>query len=243
MKTIIGPSQTLYSSDTLTSAQLDVLSAYLKGNYGAIRNEIKTKGDVRQMMMKMFVERGLRTNTEFVVYRSQTVPFDAGIGAESIVSTVREPNMSDKFGPRKYAFIVAPNVPYLEISWAIQGGAQFTEVILPLNGYFRKSTTTKYPEVDGVYRFDIKPITKASVSSKGSPSSRKAVQTGIDDIQMMSLRKLEEFRAMPRRKQTKRALLELLGYDDPDDIEIAGTSRELSAYNNALSQTLSRSSR
>jgi len=236
-KTVIGASQTLFSKQALTSQQVDILSAYLKGNYDQIRKEITGQSSVRSMIHEMFKERGLTSTTEFVVFRSQWNIFEPEIGTQSIISTVRESNMSDKFGSRKYAFVVAPGVPYLEIKWAIQSGEPFTEIILPLGGFFRKSTTTKYPEVDAVYRFDVKPITKSSVASASPASMRKVA--AVSDINMMTLRGLEAFRALPKRKQTKRALLEILGFDDPEDIEYA-ESAERSAYNNALSKTQSR---
>lgn len=235
----IGPSQVLRCTDRLTDEEEALLKSYLNGNYTQVREQMARDASTRKLMHRIFSTKALRSSTEMILYRSQTQPFSVDIATSSIISTVREVNMSDRFGSLRYVFLVAPNVPYLEIEWNLgANNGRFTEVILPMNGYFRKSTTKQYPEFDAVYRFDTEPIT-ASYSKSASASAKKVAHISVLDINAMSLRGLEMFRALPKRKQTKRALLEVLGYADEFDLDIAGDTFEKDAYNNALSRSLS----
>lgn len=232
----IGPSQLLRCAERLTSEEEGLLKSYLNGNYTVIRQKIGvTTSNERKIIDNIFLYKALRSRDEMVVYRSQSHLFNTVNATNSIISTVRERAYSDRFGMLIYAFLVAPHVPYIEIEWNLgKNNGTFTEVILPPKGHFRKSTTKKFPTVDDVYSFDMKPSTP---SPKSSPKVQK--HTTMEEYHMMSLRNLDVFRDLPKRKQTKRALLDILGYEDASELELAGNTLEKNAYNNALSRSLS----
>lgn len=237
-QTRLGHSQTLKSLERLSDTEEELLKSYLNGDYTRVRQNIGRDATTRKMVHKMFETKGLRSTQKMVVYRSQTAPFDTGIGTQSIVSSVLEPQWADRFGSYKYVFLVEPNTPFLEITWNVgTNQGQFTEIILPMNGFFAKSRSKGYDAFDGVFRFSTSPISASATSANNTSANSSSRMNNLSPsaLQYMSLRGLETFRTLPKYKQTKKALLRVLGYEDEMDLEIAGNTAEKEAYNNALS--------
>lgn len=235
-QTRIGHSQMLRSRERLSDAEEDLLKSYLNGDYTRVRQTIGRDAATRRLVHKMFETKGLRSIQRIVVYRSQTAPFDTGIGTQSIISSVLESQYADRFGSFRYVFLIEPNTPFIEIVWNLGSNqGQFTEIILPMNGFFAKSRSKGYDNFDTVFRFGTNPLSASPSSAKSASSSGRMNNVSPSAMQFMSLRGLEKFRSLPKYKQTKRALLHSLGYEDEFDLEIAGNTAEKEAYNNALS--------
>jgi hypothetical protein len=177
--------------------------------------------------MNSIFSKGNITTEEMILYRSQTQDFSINIAKQSIISTVKEKEMSDKFGNYKYVFKVLKGVPYIEIKWDIDKMNKFTEIILPIDGYIKKTKKTNYEQFDGVFKYDIKELSESSRSLNPT--------TPVPIIKMMPLYSLQEYRSLPKNKQTKKTLLKYLDYESYSDIENFGESSERRELNKAVS--------
>ena len=213
----MGPSQFVVSSESLSDKELDFLNNYLLRDYTSIRENMPRDKNMRSTVSTIFA-KGMTVGTKFVVYRSQTRPFDTNAGKQSIISTVKEPERCEGFGGISYAFILSPGVRYINVEWNLNDGkGPFTEIILPFDGHFRKvrKPAANLSQYNGVFRYNEQDQFSASVSNSASSPSRQRDRDRdqhqhMQHIQRMGFELLDEFRSLPTREQTKATLLDML---------------------------------